>query len=124
MLGRLRSAGHDVIAIGFDKGLDTIQSNAAVVVSAIERARSLTDDPLVVGGMSMGGIVSRYALLQMEHNGDDHYIGTEAVIDIIRVCSDGEKEKIASTIREIDFANGDVHHFLEHLANGYIRTNF
>lgn len=72
LLGRLRALGHDVVAVGFDKGRDTIQSNAGVIREAIARARSRTDDPLVVGGMSMGGLVARYALAAMESEGVDH----------------------------------------------------
>ncbi len=72
MLTRLLANGHDIVIVGFDKGLDTIQSNAGVITEAIVQTRKRTDDPLVVGGMSMGGLVARYALVQMEHAGVDH----------------------------------------------------
>ncbi|MGZ4791641.1 MAG: cytochrome P450 [Ilumatobacteraceae bacterium] len=72
MLARLLANGHDVVVVGFDKGTDTVQSNAGVIVEAIHQTGKRTTDRLVVGGMSMGGLVSRYALVQMEHAGVDH----------------------------------------------------
>jgi hypothetical protein len=78
---RLLAAGHDVVMIGFEQGLDAIQSNAGVVREAIATARRRTGDPLVVGGMSMGGLVSRYALTQMEFDGIDHGAAVYLSID-------------------------------------------
>ena len=49
-------------------------------------------------------------------NGDVHFISTEIVIEHIFVASNQEQTKIADIIRKIDFHNGDVHHFLTHLA--------
>ena len=49
-------------------------------------------------------------------NGDVHFISTEIVIEHIFVTSNEEQTKIADIIRKIDFHNGDVHHFLTHLA--------
>ncbi len=80
LLDRLRANGHDVIAVSFDRGTDLIQSNAAVIREAISTARSRTSDPLVVGGMSMGGLVARYALAHMESTGVDH--GTAVYLSI------------------------------------------
>ena len=39
-----------------------IQGNAQVLVQCIREARKRTPQPLVVGGVSMGGLISRYAL--------------------------------------------------------------
>jgi unspecific monooxygenase len=72
LLERLLANGHDVVMVGFDKGIDSIQSNAGVIAAAIHQAGQRTADRLVVGGLSMGGLVARYALLQMEHAGVDH----------------------------------------------------
>lgn len=72
LLERLRSTGHDVAVIGFDQGSDTMQPNAAVVRAAIEYVLARTDDELVVSGWSMGGLITRFALAQMEQMGVDH----------------------------------------------------
>ena len=72
MVDALHAAGYDVIIVGLDNGLTTIQRNAQVLVQCIREARKRTPQPLVVGGVSMGGLVSRYALAWMEKQGEDH----------------------------------------------------
>ena len=66
MVDALHAAGYDVIIVGLDNGLAKIQRNAQVLVQCIREARKRTPQPLVVGGVSMGGLVSRYALAWME----------------------------------------------------------
>jgi hypothetical protein len=68
----LRAAGYDVVIVGLDQGMDKIQRNADVLVACIREAIRRTDAPLVVGGMSMGGLISRYALAAMETRGEPH----------------------------------------------------
>jgi len=60
----------------------------------------------------------------IEHNGEQHIIDTDFIIDLIKNCSDAEQASIKNTIVKIDFNNGDVNHFFEHLATGYIKTNY
>ena len=48
-------------------------------------------------------------------------IESEAVIERILLTRGGEAEAIAKIIRKIDFLNGDVHHFLRHLAGAMAR---
>jgi hypothetical protein len=45
-----------------------------------------------------------------------HLIPTGCVIEAIMAAPAREQDGIASILRRIDFANGDVHHFLRHLA--------
>jgi hypothetical protein len=71
-LEALRAAGYDVILLGFGNGLDLMQNNAQVVVACIQEAMRRTRNALVVGGVSMGGLVTRYALAQMESLGVPH----------------------------------------------------
>lgn len=66
MLEELRAAGYDVILLGFAIGVDMIQNNAPVVEACIQQAIKATSNPLVVSGVSMGGLVARYALADME----------------------------------------------------------
>lgn len=53
-----------------------------------------------------------------------HFVNLEFLISIMGMCSTKEAISIRNTLVKIDFANGDVLHFFEHLANGYIKTNY
>src|SRR5208283_3551301 len=66
----LRAAGYDLVIVGLDQGADEIQRNAQVLIACLREAMRRTDAPLVVGGMSMGGLVSRFALAEMETRGE------------------------------------------------------
>lgn len=71
-LDALRVAGYDVVLLGFDQGAGRIQDNASVYVDAVQQLQALTPQPLVAAGMSMGGLVARYALAWMEQHGLPH----------------------------------------------------
>jgi len=77
----LHANGYDLVIVGLDNGLIPIQANAGVLVECIREARRRTRQPLVVGGLSMGGVISRYALAQMESRGEPHSTGTYLSID-------------------------------------------
>lgn len=51
-----------------------------------------------------------------DSTGMTHFIPNGCVIEAIATADDSAREKIENTLRQIDFANGDVNHFLEHLA--------
>lgn len=56
-------------------------------------------------------------------DGNVHMIDSEFVKELIfKHASVEEVKGIANTIRKIDFVNGDVNHYLKHLATGYINT--
>jgi hypothetical protein len=76
----LRAAGYDLVIVGLDRGMDRIQRNADVLVACIREAIQRTDAPLVVGGVSMGGLISRYGLAAMETRGEPH--NTEVFLTI------------------------------------------
>jgi hypothetical protein len=78
---KLRAAGRDLVIVGLDQGADEIQRNADVLVACIRKALRRTDEPLVVGGVSMGGLVSRFALAAMEARGERHNTETFLTID-------------------------------------------
>jgi len=76
---QLHELGRDVIVLGYDSRCASILSNAEVAIKCIRRAidERTGDTPLVVGGLSMGGLVTRYALAKMEkdekeNGGPDH----------------------------------------------------
>ncbi|MER7043961.1 esterase/lipase family protein [Streptomyces jumonjinensis] len=73
-ISQLRAAGKDVVLLGFEERSASILKNAETAVAAIHRAISerQSDQRLVVGGFSMGGLVTRYALAKMEHESIDH----------------------------------------------------
>ncbi|HEV2640651.1 MAG TPA: hypothetical protein VGX23_36340 [Actinocrinis sp.] len=77
-LDQLLESGIDVILLGFEERHTYIQANAGVAISAINRAiaERTGSQPLIVGGVSMGGIITRYALAEMEHEGIDHQTAT------------------------------------------------
>ncbi|MEV0528555.1 hypothetical protein AB0I66_34540 [Streptomyces sp. NPDC050439] len=74
LISELRARGRDVILLGFDERSASILDNARAARSAIQEAiaRRAGDHPLTVGGFSMGGLVTRYALAKMEHESVDH----------------------------------------------------
>ena len=71
-LEALRKAGYDLILLSFANGMDLLQNNAQVMQACIGRVMQRTAEPLVVSGVSMGGLVARYALAAMETCGQAH----------------------------------------------------
>jgi hypothetical protein len=58
------------------------------------------------------------------HDGECHFIGTEFVKELL-VKSTPERElvQVKDMLVKIDFVNGNVNHFLKHLAECYIKTS-
>jgi hypothetical protein len=77
----LRRAGYDVVIVVLDQGTDMMQRNAEVLIDCVRQAIAKTDEELVVGGMSMGGLISRFALAAMETRGEPHRSRTFLTID-------------------------------------------
>ncbi|MFH8573213.1 esterase/lipase family protein [Streptomyces sp. NPDC017993] len=73
-ISELRRRGRDVILLGFDERSASILDNAKAAEAAVMRAiaERQGNARLVVGGFSMGGIVTRYALARMETQRIDH----------------------------------------------------
>ncbi|MFE2939956.1 hypothetical protein ACFXKG_12985 [Streptomyces sp. NPDC059255] len=69
--------------MGFDEHSESILRNAETVTAAILRtiAEQLGDTRLLVGGFSMGGLVTRYALAKMEMQRMDHRTGVHLSFD-------------------------------------------
>ena len=53
-------------------------------------------------------------------DGTAHWITNEVVVEHIMAAPRHEQDQIADVIRQIDFANGDVNHFLKHLAGSLV----
>ncbi|MFJ8104430.1 lipase family alpha/beta hydrolase [Streptomyces sp. NPDC096132] len=77
-VSELRSQGRDVILVGFEERSASLLDNARTVEAAIFEAigRRIGDEPLVVGGFSMGGIITRYTLAKLETQRMDHQTRT------------------------------------------------
>ncbi len=68
---------YEVFFLNFGEGGADMRTNADVVSSAISTIHNLCPEyNLAVVGLSMGGVVTRYALADMEENGIDHHVGT------------------------------------------------
>jgi len=53
-------------------------------------------------------------------DGTIHMIDSDVVIESIKNCHPSEQRKIKDIIVKIDFHNGDVLHFFNHLATGLV----
>lgn len=75
MLDSLRAYGHDILIINFNDGGTYVEQNALALVAAINYINTLKEgnDELVIVGASMGGLISRYALLYMERHAQLHH---------------------------------------------------
>lgn len=77
-ISSLRENGFDVVLLGFNDRSASILDNADVAIECIRRtvADREGDAMLTVGGFSMGGMVTRYALAKMERQREDHQTST------------------------------------------------
>lgn len=53
-------------------------------------------------------------------DGTEHHLSNLVVCEHIACVSRDEAKGIANVLRKIDFANGDVNHFFQHLAGALI----
>lgn len=82
LVDSLRSLGMDGIIINFKDGAGYIQKNAFVFVKILQKINQMMTDAgtmlpenqIVVIGPSMGGLITRYGLDYMEHNGIPHNV--------------------------------------------------
>ncbi|MBS4013907.1 MAG: T9SS type A sorting domain-containing protein [Bacteroidetes bacterium] len=75
----VNEAGYDLIILQYDNGSDYIQRNAFLAETLIdwvntELEQNESDLNITLFGISMGGLVGRYALLDMESKGIDHNV--------------------------------------------------
>jgi len=63
-----------------------------------------------------------YECFTVEHEEFTHFIEMDYLIDFLAGLDGELQEKVRTTLVKIDFMNGDVMHFLNHCANGYIQT--
>ncbi len=77
-LTTLRQEGHDVVLLGYQERSASIVDNASAAAACIRQAGGKMQgrQTMTVGGFSMGGLVTRYALAEMERRGVDHQTST------------------------------------------------
>ncbi|MBT2728405.1 hypothetical protein J7E63_15860 [Bacillus sp. ISL-75] len=66
----------------------------------------------------------QYEAFEIDHNGNIHLIDTDVVIEAIKNAPAREQDQVANTLRKIDFANGNVNHFLKFLAEQFVKTQY
>jgi len=70
----LEARGYDLIFVDYENGTDYIQRNAyfaEAVIKAVNQ-KKVGNEANVVMGISMGGLVARYALADMENKSEEH----------------------------------------------------
>lgn len=61
--------------------------------------------------------------IEVEVGGMKHFMEVENVVEMIQQASENEIQQIKGILSRIDFQNGNIKHFLEHLAKGFIVNN-
>lgn len=81
---RFLAKGFDLVTVSFEDGLNLMELNAEVLIEALQRANESVDHAPghVVGGVSMGGLIARYALTAMEHRGLRHGAAVYLSLDV------------------------------------------
>ncbi|MCE2509250.1 MAG: hypothetical protein J4G04_08175 [Nitrosopumilaceae archaeon] len=72
VLSMLQSEGYDLVVLNFDIGAGYIQDDAHILRELIKWTGEEAEEDAVVIGASLGGVISRYALAQMENFGEEH----------------------------------------------------
>ncbi len=73
-ISEINNKGYDVIYLDFEDGANYMEDNAMVLVKLIQHINSIkcSNEELVICGVSMGGIVAKFALSYMEQNNLPH----------------------------------------------------
>jgi len=70
----LRANGYDIITFNLSAPMAALQPNALIFANFIEfiNENKTGDEELIIMGVSMGGLITRYALTYMEENNIQH----------------------------------------------------
>jgi pimeloyl-ACP methyl ester carboxylesterase len=78
----LNLENYDLIFLEFDKNRDFIQRNAFVLKELLNDINNISGvDSITVVGLSMGGVIAKYALSEMENNNQAHRVRLLATLD-------------------------------------------
>ena len=83
VMDSLRAEGFDLVFLDFENGTQSVFQQTALVRHVIEKCRDFRvgNSPLVLIGPSMGGVVGRLTLRQMELDDMDHCVRLFVAID-------------------------------------------
>jgi len=83
LLETLQGRGYDWVMMSYSDGTLPIQANAGIAADCLRRTigERKGNEPLVLVGASMGGLVARYLLTSMERDGEDHQVGSFVTFD-------------------------------------------
>lgn len=83
LFNALWARGYDFVFLDFTHNQEYIQANAEVLQDLIQQviARRVGNAPLQVMGLSMGGLIGRYALAEMESQGQSHEVANFFTFD-------------------------------------------
>ena len=86
ILDILELENYDIIYLQLSNPGDVVDRNAEIVKKAIRELNTMLADngsqeQIIVIGASMGGLLSKYALLEMEQAGEDHNVKTLITLD-------------------------------------------
>lgn len=62
----------------------------------------------------------QYTVYDIQIDNEIHIIDIDAIITLISQATRLEQILIQQTLIEIDYFNGDIHHYFKHLAKAYI----
>lgn len=62
-----------------------------------------------------------YEVVEFEHEGFEHTIPVEVVVEFIEKSPESIRSKVNKTLSVIDFNNGNVLDFIEYLAKGMVQ---
>jgi hypothetical protein len=79
----LKRLGYDVIILNFGEGGDWLENNMEVFKQCLRDIWNKSDgsSDITVVGASMGGVIARYGLAEMEHNNEAHHCKLFAAFD-------------------------------------------
>jgi hypothetical protein len=82
LISCLLSKGFDVYVVNYNLNSQSIKNNGAIFQSAIRYVSSINNSEKVIAtGMSMGGLINRYACAKAEHDGNPLPISKFVTID-------------------------------------------
>lgn len=105
---------YDIVYVDWANGTDYLQRNALLLEKVIEevntrKAASGSTEPNVVIGQSMGGVIARYALKDMENKGQHHNV---------RLYISHDAPQQGANVPQ------GYQHLARHVKSMYIRTGF
>ncbi len=82
-LNEFRNYGIDIVIVDWPDPMGYIQNNAAYLTEAIRQLSQEPDFESIIAyiGTSMGGLIGRYTLLEMEDGGEPHHVELCVTVD-------------------------------------------